>query len=170
MLTLNNIVNEIRTFATNHEQINSFQWSTVVNVGDEAPVYPLLVSELSETSAEFDENADAYFIDFSILGKPNLVDEYTSTLETLSDTKLIANDLVSYFKRHDFGVKFKIDLPVQMQALERIGTDSISGWTFTLKITLPQGIDNCTIPILSYLQRQDGGYLLRQDGGYFLRN
>jgi len=147
VLSLNNIVSEIKTFAQRHEQINSCVFGVIPEVGETSPVYPELFFDLSDTASEFSEQTDSYYFDFLITDKPNKQNEYASTLESLSDTKLIANDVVSYLKKHDWGQAIKIDLPITMQSMIGTKEDSVCGWMFTLKITLTQGINYCQIPL-----------------------
>ena len=149
MLTLNNIVSEIRTFATNHQQINSFIYGGIPEVGSTDAVYPELYCDLGDTASEFDQQTDSYYFDFLITGKPNHANEYASTLESLSDTKLIANDIIAYFKKHNFGQAVKLDLPVTMQSVVGSNENSVCGWMFTLKVTLGQGVAYCEIPLSS---------------------
>lgn len=149
MLTLNNIVSELRTFATSHLQINDFRFGDIPEIGETSPIYPSLFCELNPTSSEFNEQTDSYFVDFLILDKPNFKNEQASTLESLSDTKLIANDIIAYLKKHDFGQAFKIDLPISMESLVLTTEDSACGWHFTVHITLGQGVNACEIPLAS---------------------
>jgi hypothetical protein len=147
VLTLNNIISEINLFASNHKQINSFRFGQIEQVGETSVVYPLLHCELSETSSEFNEQSDSYYFDFAIINKVNDKNQYESNLEVLSDTKLIANDFIAYLTKYDFGEFLNIDLPITLNPLVLIGEDNISGWTFTIKLVLTQGVSNCVIPI-----------------------
>lgn len=146
MLTLNNIIERISQFVDYHEQLNTFQFGEIEEQGETSTVYPALFIDLSDPSSEFDEQTDSYYFDVMVLDKPNTENEYVSTKECLSDTKLISNDFVAWLKKNEWGQTVRLDLPISMQSLTVGGEDSYAGWTFTFKITLAQGVDFCAVP------------------------
>lgn len=103
--------------------------------------------EFSEDASNTDEKAETFNLDFYILDQPNSkTGRRTNTQEILSDTKLIANDLIAYLRYTEFDAGLlKIDLPVSMK--DRIGVtdDDVTGWSFTLNIKVNNELDLCGV-------------------------
>lgn len=146
MYTLNNVITILEQFANAHKQINSFLFQDFVNdASDTAPKYPLLLAEVE--SSEVSEQKDVYVIKFAIADVPNNENERLGIRTVLSDTKLIANDLIAYLRYTTFGQFMTVTTPVTLSPFTNALQDNSSGWTLTLTFRLAQGIDKCVIPM-----------------------
>jgi len=174
MYTLTNILTELKTFATNHKQIKgSFYFGERLNANALKSVkYPFLFCEFNSNASVVGENYDSYNFGFTILDCPNqTIETEFNKIEILSDTKLIANDIVAYFRYTDFNTYLVIDLPVTMSPVENVFDDNNIGWTFKVNLKLNQGLNTCDIPISSTTYKlllQNGNYLLLQNGAKLL--
>lgn len=145
MLTLNQIVARIQAFATAHKQLKGSFLFELPNIkgSDEARVYPCLTALLSST--EPTDQQETYSILFTVWDVPSDDNHRTQAQEALSDTKLIANDVVAYFK---YGMDdVSVDVPVTMTPVYDAGEDGSYGWEFTLNLRLNQGLDLCIVPM-----------------------
>lgn len=147
MITLNKIVKELESFVSRHRQLNDFRFGDIEKVGEDAINYPCLTVLINDGN-EFNEQSENLNMTFVVENIPNKTNEYRSTLEVLSDCKLIANDVVSFFKKNYFGYYLEVLLPVQMNSFTKAGKDLTSGWSFNLTIKLANGIDACQIPLV----------------------
>ena len=152
MITLNNIISIFQDFAENkHKQIKSFRFGSIATENSEEVKYTVLWAKLAEPGAELDFQTDTFLFDVLILDKPNIKNEYQSTIEILSDTKLIANDFISYINRvnwvTNYSTLMKINLPITMTNYINMNADKAAGWGFQIKLTVPQGTEYCSIPL-----------------------
>ena len=145
MLTLNQIVARIQDFATAHKQLKGSFLFELPNIkgSDEARVYPCLTALLSST--EPTEQQETYSILFTVWDVPSDDNHRVQAQEALSDTKLIANDVVAFMK---YGMQdVNVDVPVTMTPVYDAGADGSYGWEFTLNLRLDQGLDLCIVPM-----------------------
>ena len=144
MLTLNQLIARIQTFATAHKQLKGSFLFELPNIKgpDEARVYPCLTSLL--VSTEPSEQQETFSILFTVWDLPSDDNHRMQAQEVLSDTKLISNDLVAYLK---YGMEdVSLDVPVTMTPVYDAGEDGSYGWEFTLNLRLNQGLDLCVVP------------------------
>lgn len=144
MLTLNQLIARIQTFATAHKQLKGSFLFELPNIKgpDEARVYPCLTSLL--VSTEPSEQQETFSILFTVWDLPSDDNHRMQAQEVLSDTKLISNDLVAYLK---YGMEdVSLDVPVTMTPVYDAGEDGSYGWEFTLNLRLNQGLDLCFVP------------------------
>lgn len=144
MLTLNQLIARIQTFATAHKQLKGSFLFELPNIKgpDEARVYPCLTSLL--VSTEPSEQQETFSILFTVWDLPSDDNHRMQAQEVLSDTKLISNDLVAYLK---YGMDdVSLDVPVTMTPVYDAGEDGSYGWEFTLNLRLNQGLDLCFVP------------------------
>jgi hypothetical protein len=161
VLTLNNIVQRISDFADAHEQINTFFFLTLPdNEKDLEGAYPMLFCE--PVSSEVAKNYDSFTLQFMIVNQP-IRDNRNSIQEVLSDTKLIANDVIAYLA-YQISEMVLTDV-VGMEHIVDAGDDSVTGWRFSVNFKLNQGLDSCNIPATSTPDNTYGQVLiLNQDG------
>lgn len=161
MITLNKIVKGLSDFASAHQQINGFFFQMLPDTEkDEVLIYPMLFAEI--TGSEVGENYDRYTFDFMVVNQPK-VDDRTSNQEVLSDTKLMANDVIAYLKMQVQDYFLVSDFT--LEPLFEVSDDSVSGWRWSLSITLNQGLDSCIIPATTTPENESSQVLiLNQDG------
>jgi len=144
VLTLNQLIARIQTFATAHKQLKGSFLFELPNIKgpDEARVYPCLTALL--VSTEPSEQQETFSILFTVWDLPSDDNHRMQAQEVLSDTKLIANDIVAYLK---YGMDdVSLDVPVTMTPVYDAGEDGSYGWEFTLNLRLNQGLDLCVVP------------------------
>jgi hypothetical protein len=144
VLTLNQLIKRIQTFATAHKQLKGSFLFELPNIKgpDEARTYPCLTALL--VSTEPSEQQETFSILFTVWDLPSDDNHRMQAQEVLSDTKLIANDIVAYLK---YGMEdVSLDVPVTMTPVYDAGEDGSYGWEFTLNLRLNQGLDLCFVP------------------------
>lgn len=70
----------------------------------------------------------------------------TNTLEVLSNTKQLVNDLLSYFKYEDFNDYFTIDENITPEPFVESFNDNCAGWSFSVTFNQPFEWDLCSVP------------------------
>lgn len=151
MFSLNSIIEQIELFQQNHKQLNSFYFGKIDEVGaSNAENYPMLFCELKSDGSERSEQLNSFYFDFAVLDIPNKDGNNTNVKEILSDTKMIADDLVAYFRFTKFETPLKIQLPITMQSVTEMLDNEVTGWMFTVKMSIAQGLDLCAIPSVAY--------------------
>lgn len=143
MLTLNQIVKIVSDFAGLHTQINSFHFAINPFKEPNSPEYPNLLMEL--TASDIIDNVETYTFDFLLIDIVSDDNREAETIETLSDTKLMANDVIAFLKYKVSQVN--IDLPVNLEPIQFGGSDGFVGWRFSIRFKIPQGLDACVIPM-----------------------
>ena len=96
MLTLNQIVKKLETFANDHKQLSgNFLFGQFYDyVANKSEQYPAMIIYLQPN--QLSENTDTYTFQITICDR--LKKDDTNEIEVLSDTNLIAKDLITYFK------------------------------------------------------------------------
>jgi hypothetical protein len=146
MYTLHNVITILEQFANAHKQINSFLFQVLPDDQPDVAVrYPLLMCEIE--NSEIGEQQDLYRLSFVICDIPNQDDNKRDVRTILSDTKLIANDLVAYLRYTRFGEFMRVDAPATLSPVYDAGEDGFSGWQFALNFRLNQGLNSCNIPM-----------------------
>lgn len=113
-------------------------------------------------SSEVAKNYDSFTLQFMIVNQP-IRDNRNSIQEVLSDTKLMANDVIAYLA-YQISEMVLTDV-VGMEHIVDAGDDSVTGWRFSVNFKLNQGLDSCNIPATSTPDNTYGQVLiLNQDG------
>lgn len=108
---------------------------------DEPLIYPMLFCEVKGSGVG--ENYDRYDFDFMVVNQPKS-DDRTSVQEVLSDTKLMANDVIAYLKMRVSD--YFLDPDFVLEPIIDASDDAVTGWKWSLSIRLNQGLDSCIIP------------------------
>src|SRR4051812_31061738 len=108
-MTLEQIVNQIRNFADLHDQIKSFYEGelTKENVTKTHYYYRLMCEEIPSTINQGNETFD---FRIGCFGRVNL--DQSNRLNTLSDTRQILTDFISFFTNNPNLVSVKLSLPI----------------------------------------------------------
>lgn len=142
--TLNNILDIIKDFADNHQQINTYatgQFSEVA--ADNRVQYPLLFVEL-ENSLFRDKTID---LSFNILCGDIVRHDQTNRQEVHSDCLQILSDLRTYLERSTEFVDFVVLPGSPIEPVTMRFNDDISGWIMKLTISITNLKDLCNIPL-----------------------
>lgn len=127
---------------------------------DEPLIYPMLFCEVKGSGVG--ENYDRYDFDFMVVNQPKS-DDRTSVQEVLSDTKLMANDVIAYLKMRVSD--YFLDPDFVLEPIIDASDDAVTGWKWSLSIRLNQGLDSCIIPSdLTPANDSSKVLILNQDG------
>jgi hypothetical protein len=144
-LTLDNIVNYLQNFATNHKQVGGFYYGALYDINDWNGInYPLLgvVPQPSIIHKGWIElKLDCYMVD-----KITQCDE--NRPQVLSDCFYTLLDLNAYITK-DFSVWLLPSQDNDIKPLYENFDDYVGGWVMTLVIQLDYIGNVCTIPGVS---------------------
>lgn len=143
--TLNNIIDLISTFQSNHKQlkVGSFYFGRLPDSLSEQDIrYPTLLIEPLPSTIE--EGIERFVFKCFILDLAT--HERENEKDSLSDTKLISNDLIAYFKNQYFNNNLSVEHTVTMTPLIGALSDLCNGWEFDLVFKQFNSYNNCQIP------------------------
>lgn len=145
MLTLNQIVKKLETFANDHKQLSgNFLFGQFYDyVADKSEQYPAMIVYLQPN--QLSENTDTYTFQITICDR--LKKDDTNEIEVLSDTNLIAKDLITYFKNSPTERDVIINTSVTLNDFSDREDSETAGYFFD--ITFRQNFDYnyCDIPL-----------------------
>ena len=153
-LTYNQIIQELKDFATKHEQINSFGngdlWEVIEHNQLADFNYPLLWVKDGATSS----SNRLITWNFDVLCMGVVQKDEKDENDVKSDTSQILFDLVSYFEQKtnvsDYGSKWTMVQIVKngnMNSFTERFEDELTGWTMTVGFEIPNDYNNCDLPI-----------------------
>lgn len=145
MLTLNQIVKKLETFANDHKQLSgNFLFGQFYDyVANKSEQYPAMIVYLQPN--QLSENTDTYTFQVTICDR--LKKDDTNEIEVLSDTNLIAKDLITYFKNSPTERDVIINTSVTLNDFSDREDSETAGYFFD--ITFRQNFDYnyCDIPL-----------------------
>lgn len=145
MLTLNQIVKKLETFANDHKQLSgNFLFGQFYDyVANKSEQYPAMIVYLQPN--QLSENTDTYTFQITICDR--LKKDDTNEIEVLSDTNLIAKDLITYFKNSPTERDVIINTSVTLNDFSDREDSETAGYFFD--ITFRQNFDYnyCDIPL-----------------------
>jgi hypothetical protein len=145
VLTLNQIVKKLETFANDHKQLSgNFLFGQFYDyVANKSEQYPAMIIYLQPN--QLSENTDTYTFQITICDR--LKKDDTNEIEVLSDTNLIAKDLITYFKNSPTERDVIINTSVTLNDFSDREDSETAGYFFD--ITFRQNFDYnyCDIPL-----------------------
>lgn len=145
MLTLNQIVKKLETFANDHKQLSgNFLFGQFYDyVADKSEQYPAMIVYLQPN--QLSENTDTYTFQITICDR--LKKDVENEIEVLSDTNLIAKDLITYFKNSPTERDVIINTSITLNDFSDREDSETAGYFFD--ITFRQNFDYnyCDIPL-----------------------
>ena len=145
MLTLNQIVKKLETFANDHKQLSgNFLFGQFYDyVANKSEQYPAMIVYLQPN--QLYENTDTYTFQITICDR--LKKDVENEIEVLSDTNLIAKDLITYFKNSPTERDVIINTSVTLNDFSDREDSETAGYFFD--ITFRQNFDYnyCDIPL-----------------------
>lgn len=145
MLTLNQIVKKLEIFANDHKQLSgNFLFGQFYDyVANKSEQYPAMIVYLQPN--QLSENTDTYTFQVTICDR--LKKDDTNEIEVLSDTNLIAKDLITYFKNSPTERDVIINTSVTLNDFSDREDSETAGYFFD--ITFRQNFDYnyCDIPL-----------------------
>ena len=104
--------------------------------------YPLLFGMIQPSPIS--GTKETFSISFTVCDRERV--DKSNTLEVLSNTKQLVNDLLSYFKYEEFTDYFNIDETITPDPFIESFNDNCAGWTFTVNFNQPFEWDLCSVP------------------------
>ena len=142
--TLNQIINLFETIATNHAQINGFNFGEASDISaSEQEQYPLLWIDVIDSGIE--SNTLSLNMNVKVLDIQK--DDQTNERDTLSDCLSISQDVYSAFTNPIYQDYFLLSFATNLVPLREALADKVNGWEMNLTFELAQERNRCQIPL-----------------------
>lgn len=143
-MTLEQIVTEIKKFASAHKQIKSFVDAEVWQViNNKSQLYPFMTSV--ETTSSISDGEESFSFQFGFFDKLNL--DMSNGINVQSDMRLIATDFMAYLRNNPNMANVDIDFPVSLDYFLDKTDDGTGGCFINVNIRQFQGLNQCSIPM-----------------------
>lgn len=141
-MTLNQVLTEFEAIARNHKQINTYGYGDIWDIATSGDInYPLMWVSLDGTEiSERTETMKFRFIFMDIVKGGQ-----TNEQEVLSDQLEIVKDVVAQLNHPNYQWNF-LGNGVTLEDFTERFTDSVSGWTANIALSLPFSKDRCSMP------------------------
>lgn len=142
-MTLNQLVNLLKKFAADHQQINDFGQGDLAEIAaSKDQKYPLMWLYFDSTNYRANEQVYPLRIIFMDL----IYQDKSNELEVQSDMLQVAQDLCAFMiDNPDYDFMANKDVPMQFFT-DRF-TDLVAGVDITLTVRDPKPLDRCVIPL-----------------------
>jgi len=142
--TLNQLINLFETIATNHAQINGFNFGEASDISaSEQEQYPLLWIDVIDSSIE--SNTLSLNMNVKVLDIQK--DDQTNERDTLSDCLSISQDVYSALTNPIYQDYFLLSFATNLVPLREALADKVNGWEMNLTFELAQERNRCQIPL-----------------------
>jgi hypothetical protein len=142
--TLNQIINLFETIATNHAQINGFNFGEASDISaSEQEQYPLLWIDVIDSS--IDSNTLSLVMNVKVMDIQK--DDQTNERDTLSDCLSISQDVYSALTNPTYQDYFLLSFATSLTPLREALADKVNGWEMNLTFELAQERNRCQIPL-----------------------
>jgi hypothetical protein len=142
--TLNQIINLFETIATNHAQINGFNFGEASDISaSEQEQYPLLWIDVIDSS--IDSNTLSLNMNVKVMDIQK--DDQTNERDTLSDCLSISQDVYSSLTNPIYQDYFLLSFATNLVPLREALADKVNGWEMNLTFELAQERNRCQIPL-----------------------
>ena len=142
--TLNQIINLFEVIATNHAQINGFNFGEVSDISaSEQEQYPLLWIDVIDSSIE----SNTLSLNMNVKVMDIQKDDQTNERDTLSDCLSIAQDVYSALCNPIYQDYFLLSFATNLVPLREALADKVNGWEMNLTFELMQERNRCQIPL-----------------------
>ena len=141
------LLNKFRVFAENHKLIKQFTFGQYENIDtDKFPEYPLMHVYLVQVT--YPRRMKRWTWEVYIYDLPrDKEDEAGYQVQTLSETQLIAEDLIaSLLMLPLFNDEGAIDGDPSIDPLMKEDSNTLTGWVVRFSYVTPWTWDNCNLP------------------------
>ena len=147
-MTLNNIVQRIKTIAEAHEQINTFVFGDMDDALRNDVVYPACfmpypASNISGVDEVY--NAQLFFMDRVIQGG-STTDKTFNELEVTSDMNSVAKDILAQLQYQKFNPSWNVAKAGGITFVNEAEPDYLAGVQLSFTIKLPYIANRCEVP------------------------
>lgn len=146
MLTLNNLVTTLQNFANSHEILKSFYFNDPWDEqsGGQSIRYPMMFATLQPSLIS--ENIDKTV--FKIYITDRVKKGERNEVEVLSDTKLIAKDVLVYLSLTSFTEIIVVKKDTTLNHFTESFDDEVAGCWFELEIKTKFDWNICSVPVV----------------------
>jgi len=143
-MTINKLIEILREIADNHYQINSFGFGSPAKLPDrENTLYPVMWCDTKPSTIVGKD----FRLSLEIAVYDLLINDESNIDEVLSDTNLIALDIIAQLSDSDYSDYFTLDRnSIQLSDFKARFRDYVAGWVVTLTLVIPFLYDRCQIP------------------------
>ena len=142
--TLNQIINLFEVIATNHAQINGFNFGEASDISaSEQEQYPLLWIDVIDSSIE----SNTLSLNMNVKVMDIQKDDQTNERDTLSDCLSISQDVYSALTNPIYQDYFLLSFATNLVPLREALADKVNGWEMNLTFELAQERNRCQIPL-----------------------
>jgi len=144
-ITLNQVLNILRTICSNHAQINSFIFGQISEISaSEQEKYPLVWCDVNDSLMSerlFSLNLSLWILDIQR-------EDNTNEIDVISDTLSIGRDLVAALNNPLYQDYFNVSFDVSFSQVREGMPDVVDGWKLDLSLQLMELNDRCQIPTI----------------------
>lgn len=152
-ITLNQLIKEFETIATQHRQINEFFWGDFLDaISRDSVNYPLMVCTLQPSS--MDDGVVSVNLVVTICDKYN-IDNFRQINEVHSDCLSICNDIRITMKQERWNEFSDITTSFSTDPFINRGQDVTAGWTMSVQADIFSSDNWCVIPYDDYNFQND---------------
>ena len=140
-VTLNQLIAELQTIANNHEQINSFFFGDIADLGTESPMqYPVFYADVTPSNFTYKVIA----VNLQIMVMDIVKKDLSNENDVLSDCLQIMEDII--IKLRDPSKVYLIQDSISLNPFSDSQGDEVSGWTANITINIPSTYNECSVP------------------------
>jgi len=140
-VTLNQLIAKLQTIATNHEQINSFFFGDIADLGTEKPMqYPVLFADVAPSNFTY----KVIGLNLQIMVMDIVKKDLSNENDVISDTLQIIEDVIIELRNPS--EIFLIQDSINLTPFSDSQGDEVSGWTANITINIPSTYNSCAVP------------------------
>jgi hypothetical protein len=140
-VTLNQLIGKLQLIATNHEQINSFFFGDIADLGSESPVqYPVLFADVAPSNFSY----KVIGLNLQLMVMDIVKKDLSNENDVLSDCLQMMEDVIIELRNPSeiFLIQDSISLTPFMDSQG----DEVAGWTANITINIQSTYNSCAIP------------------------
>ena len=135
------MIDKLQLIATNHEQINSFFFGDIADLGADSPVqYPVLYADVSPSNFSY----KVIGLNLQMMVMDIVKKDLSNENDVLSDCLQIMEDVIIEL-RNPIEI-FLIQDSINLTPFSDSQGDEVSGWTANITINIPSTYNSCAVP------------------------
>jgi hypothetical protein len=140
-VSLNQLIGKLQTIATNHQQINSFFFGDIADLGTEKPMqYPVLFADVAPSNFTY----KVIGLNLQIMVMDIVKKDLSNENDVISDTLQIIEDVIIELRNPS--EVFLIQDSINLTPFSDSQGDEVSGWTANITINIPSTYNSCAVP------------------------
>lgn len=140
-VTLNQLIDKLQTIATNHEQLNSFFFGDIADLGADSPIqYPVLYADVAPSNFSY----KVIGLNIQMMVMDIVKKDLSNENEVLSDCLQMMEDVIIELRNPS--EIFLIQDSISLTPFSDSQGDEVSGWTANITINIPSNYNSCAVP------------------------